>query len=373
MGAFIVIVIGVTAGIVFCMYYISRRTAAFPLLQRISHGNQRKAFWISLLFYLAVFAVLCIVINPINAVICVVHFGGFCLLCELLFYILHRITHRKFSSYLPGLCAMALTVCYMISAWYLCTHVKETDYSLESSSLEGDLRIVQIADSHMGATFDAQKFHDYILEINELHPDLVAITGDFVDDDTSRENMIEGCKALGDLDTIYGVYFCYGNHDRGYFSEEGRGWTNDELQENLEKNGVTVLEDEAELVDDRFYVIGRKDKSVGKTGEDRMTAGELMSGLDPDLYKIVLDHQPCEYDELAQAGADLVLGGHTHGGQFLPFNDMGVLTRQYERSKGHEKRGDTDFIVTTGISDWSLIFKTGCQSEYVVADVHGTE
>jgi predicted MPP superfamily phosphohydrolase len=59
------------------------------------------------------------------------------------------------------------------------------------------------------------------------------------------------------------------------------------------------------------------------------------------------------------------------GGQFFPFNNIGVLTRQYDRSYGLERRGNTDYIVTSGISDWNLIFKTGCRSEYVVIDVHG--
>ena len=68
-----------------------------------------------------------------------------------------------------------------------------------------------------------------------------------------------------------------------------------------------------------------------------------------------------------------MLSGHSHGGQFFPFNNIGVLTRQYDRSYGYERREGTDFIVTSGISDWSLIFKTGCKSEYVVIDVHGTD
>jgi predicted MPP superfamily phosphohydrolase len=138
------------------------------------------------------------------------------------------------------------------------------------------------------------------------------------------------------------------------------------------KNGVIVLQDDVQLVDGRFYVIGRQDKSESYRGVIRKTPAELMEGLDPDLYKIVLDHQPVEYREEALAGADLVLSGHTHGGQFFPFNQMGVLTGEYDRSYGHEQRDHTDFIVTSGISDWSLIFKTGCRSEYVVIDIHGT-
>lgn len=371
MGAFIVIIIGVTLGIIFCMIYIARRTASFPFVQRIAGGRRRPAYWISLSVYLAVFLILTLWLNIFNAVICIIHFGGFWLLSELIFHILRKTTHKKISSMVPGICAILFTVCYMITAWYLCTHVTETDYSLESAKLKGDLRIVQFADSHVGATFGAQGLLRYVHEINALHPDLVVITGDFVDDDTSAEDMTGSCEALGMLETKYGVFFSYGNHDKGYFSDRAKGWNNQDLLENLAENDVIVLQDEARLIDDRFYVIGRQDKSEADRGGTRMTPSELMSDLDPGLYKIVLDHQPCGYSEEARAGANLVLSGHTHGGQFFPFNQIGVLTREYDRSYGHEKRDDTDFIVTSGISDWTLVFKTGCRSEYVVVDVHG--
>jgi predicted MPP superfamily phosphohydrolase len=92
--------------------------------------------------------------------------------------------------------------------------------------------------------------------------------------------------------------------------------------ENLAKNDVIVLQDEVRLIDDRFYVIGRQDKSEEDRGAGRKTPAQLMEGLEPDLYRIVLDHQPCEYDQEEAAGASLVLSGHTHGGQFFPFNDI---------------------------------------------------
>jgi predicted MPP superfamily phosphohydrolase len=383
MWAFAILAALVLLAVLLCLIYLSFRTARFPFIQTVSGGRKKIAVLFALAIYAVVSSLLYLRLNPVNAVICIVHLGGFWLLSELVFLIIRKTTGRFPESsaksqakgpgiWLPGTCAIIFTIIYMTIAWYLCTHVWEKDYTFESERLKGDLRIVQITDSHVGATFDAQGFHDHILRINEVHPDIVVVTGDFVDDDTTRDDMIGSCEALGDLKTKYGVFFSYGNHDKGYFNDEAKGWNNQDLCENLEKNGVRILQDESVLIDGRFYVVGRQDKSEEMRGGSRMTPAQLMDGLDPGLYKIVMDHQPLEYDEEAAAGADLVLSGHTHGGQFFPFNQIGVLTRSYERSYGHERREHTDFIVSSGIADWSLIFKTGCKSEFVVVDVHGT-
>ena len=97
------------------------------------------------------------------------------------------------------------------------------------------------------------------------------------------------------------------------------------------------------------------------------------SALDSNKYSIVLDHQPSDYDAQEAAGVDLVLSGHTHGGQLFPFNYMGYWTGLDDKTYGLEKRTNTNFIVTSGISDWAIKFKTGCKSEYVVIDVVGED
>ena len=98
-----------------------------------------------------------------------------------------------------------------------------------------------------------------------------------------------------------------------------------------------------------------------------------MKDLDPGKYTIVLDHQPQDYAAQEEAGADLVLSGHTHGGQLFPLmviENHSNITPD-DKVYGHEKRGKTDFIVTSGISDWAIRFKTGCKSEYVIVEIEG--
>ena len=94
-----------------------------------------------------------------------------------------------------------------------------------------------------------------------------------------------------------------------------------------------------------------------------------MAEADSSQYTVVLDHQPNAYDEEAQSGADLVLSGHTHGGHIFPAGQIGLAIGANDRVYGYEKRLNTDYIVTSGISGWAIPFKTGTISEYCIIDV----
>ena len=244
----------------------------------------------------------------------------------------------------------------------------ETDYSVSTDKNIGQLRIAQIADSHIGAGFNGEGFAKRLAKIQETDPDILVITGDFVDDDSMKQDMLDACEALSKFKTKYGVYYCLGNHDMGYYDSSHRGYTGDELIAELEKAGVVVLRDESVLVDDRFYVIGRLDADYGRAS--RLDTSELIKDLDKNKYMIVLDHQPTDYDGEAAAGVDLVLSGHTHGGQLWPLEYIQPIVSENNNVRGYERRDSTDFIVTDGISDWAVKFKTGCKSEFNIIDIN---
>ena len=99
----------------------------------------------------------------------------------------------------------------------------------------------------------------------------------------------------------------------------------------------------------------------------------LTADLDDSHFSIVMDHQPCDYEAQAASSVDLVVSGHTHGGQLFPlmqFENLMALGGD-DKVYGYEKRENTNFIVTSGISDWAIKFKTGCRSEYVLIDIQG--
>lgn len=297
--------------------------------------------------------------------------------------VVERKAEIVFRPYYAGIVAVLLCAVYLCIGWHLAHHVFRTAYTLETEKPlpGGKLRIAMIADSHIGTTFDGVGFGTYIDKISEEDPDIVVVVGDFVDDSTSREDMIAACAALGRAKNRYGIYFVYGNHDKGYYNS--RPFTAEELDAELRKNGVNVLEDEISMfyIDEVIvYVVGRRDRDdasrasrSGKKIEDRKSIPELFADFNEPCqrwYTIVLDHQPHDYDDEVKAGVDLVLSGHTHGGQLFPLAPIGYLSGANEQIYGLKKRGDhMASIVTSGISDWAIDYKTGTYSEYVIIDI----
>lgn len=349
------------------VFYLVRQIRKMGIFDRITGGRPVLAWLISIAALALLFLILCLAMDAINAVICILHLLLIWLICDLVCLILRKCTKNRVrpAPKWIGAGALLLTVLWLAGGWYLAHHVARTAYTFETDKSVGTLRIVQITDSHIGATFHADGFAEYLSQIQAENPDLVLITGDFVDDGTSRADMLAACEAFASLKTTYGIYFVYGNHDKGYYSEESRGWTNAELADSLRENGVVILEDECVLIDGRFWLVGRQDFSNGR----RADMAALTAGLDRDKYIIVMDHQPADYDAQAASGVDLVLSGHTHGGQLIPINYVGKWIGVNDQTYGVERRENTDFVVSSGISDWAIQFKTGCKSEYVVIDV----
>lgn len=364
---------GLILGTVVGLFYLAGRFSRFSIIKKISGGKKLVAFLIGIIPVALIIFCVRAGLGTINAEIAILHMMVIWLLCDGISKLAEKVRKAKFTRYYAGICALGITAVYLCCGWYLANHVWRRPYTVETDKEVGSLRIVQFADSHLGNTFDGEEFLEHVKSMQAENPDIVVITGDYVDDDTSREDMIAACRALGTLETTYGVYYVFGNHDKGYYGPAYRGYSGSDLIAELEKNGVIVLQDQVVTLDDRFYLIGRKDRSEERTGSSRASMKELTAELDPAKYSIVLDHQPYDYEAQEAAGVDLVLSGHTHGGQFFPINYVGQWTGVDAKTYGMEKRGGTVFIVTSGISDWAIQFRTGCRSEYVVIDIQGAQ
>lgn len=299
----------------------------------------------------------------VNAIVVDIHLIVIVALIKLISFIIKRITKKEINEYILLSLGIVITTIVLTRAYYLAHHVIKTDYVLYTDKEIGvdNFRIVQVSDSHIGATMNGKEFSNYMIEINKLNPDIVVLTGDFIDDNTSYEDMIEASFGLGKLKTKYGVYFIYGNHDKGYYNRD----MVTKLKDELNKNNVIVLEDEVVDITDRIVLVGRCDREY----TNRVSSIDLTKDIDKNKYIIMLDHQPNDYDNEVKSEADLVLSGHTHGGQLIPLGQFGLLLGSNDKIYGMETRNKTTFIVNSGISDWAIKFKTGTKSEYGVIDI----
>ena len=353
--------VAVIAGVIYMTVAVGR----FGAVKKLAGEKKLRRALIPFLLIALVFAAFSVLMNFFDAVIIFLHVTVFFLLCGRIAWIIRRVGKKESPYYIQGWMALIGSGIYLLIAYILCVNVWETDYLLGTDKEVGTLRVAMISDSHIGAVFDGDKFTDYMREIAYLSPDLMVIAGDFVDDGLKKEDVEKACVALKKMNLRYGVWYAYGNHDKGYF--RNRDFTADELLEMLESNGVNVMADECMLVDNRFYIAGRKDSSM----QGRMDIDTLLSGVDESKYVIVIDHQPDDYANEADSAADLVLSGHTHGGQLFPMNFVGQWAHVDDKIYGYERRNDTDFIVSSGIADWEIHFKSGVTSEYVIVDIIG--
>ncbi|MBR4342667.1 MAG: metallophosphoesterase [Lachnospiraceae bacterium] len=361
------------AGALASVFFLWSRFCKFGIVRKFAGKNRAKRILLG--FIPIAIMGLFMLVSVVNTGIVMIHMSFYWLIAEFIAFIIKKIRHKKtfniksdadaFHPYVVGIIVLCFELCYFSAGWFLAHHVFETDYVITTDKDLGteNLRIVQIADSHIGATFDGNGFKDHLKTIQATNPDILVIVGDFIDDETTKEDLILSCEGLAELSCPYGKYYVYGNHDKGYYRK--KDFSNNEFEQLLKNAGVTILQDKALLVNDSFYIIGRKDKS----DQSRKSISSIMSLLDRSKFSIVLDHQPTDYDAEAASGADLVLSGHTHGGQLIPIKIVSLLMKSNDSTYGLEKRGDTNFIVTSGIGDWSIDFKTGTKAEFCVIDI----
>lgn len=354
-----VIIILLIAGTAYLVAALGR----FGWIRSVSGESRLKRILISSVMTGVAFAGCYYVFSLINAIFILIYTILFFLIFGIFARIIGFIRKDESGIYWQGWLALLATFLFFLVGYFQCNNIWQTDYYLETEKNLGDLKIAMFADSHLGTTFDGAGFEKELKNIEAQHPDILLICGDFVDDWSCKADLIKACRAMAGADFKYGVWIAYGNHDEGFF--DSRDFSAEELKQILEENGIHLLQDECQLVDDRFYVAGRRDRGLG----GRQNMDQLLEGADTGKYIIVLDHEPNDYEAEAASDADLVLSGHTHGGQLIPINITGKLSGVHDRVYGYERRKGTDFIVTSGISDWALQFKTGTRSEYVIINI----
>src|SRR6267142_5961879 len=213
-------------------------------------------------------------------------------------------------------------------------------------------RIVQLSDIHHSPFTSRAQIERAVETANSLQPDIVALTGDYISKE--RQYAAPCAELLGKLRARYGIFAVLGNHDH---------WTDAALITDLFRaEGITVLVNQGMRFENKgaaFWLAGVDDTMVGL--EDLPLA---LAGSGDDEMKLLLAHNPIILRRAARAAVDLVLSGHTHGGQVAWRSERSPSGRPRRRLlKGLGQRGNTQIYVTRGLGTVILPIRYGCPPE----------
>jgi predicted MPP superfamily phosphohydrolase len=219
--------------------------------------------------------------------------------------------------------------------------------------------LVHLSDLHINPWITPARFAEVVEMVNKQQPDLIAITGDFIDARTAPDQVPAIIEQLSRLDAREGVFAVLGNHD--HWNDAGL------VRQILESSGVKELPNRVEAINrdqDRLYVCGLDDHRESKDDLDA-----VLEALPAGEFAILLMHEPDFADTSSKTGRfALQLSGHSHGGQvYLPLYGAPVtpkLARKYPR--GLYDVGGMQLYTTTGIGMVPPFVRFNCRPEVAV-------
>ncbi|MBT3979772.1 MAG: metallophosphoesterase [Bacteriovoracaceae bacterium] len=227
------------------------------------------------------------------------------------------------------------------------------------------LTIAQVSDIHIGPLLRGDFLEKIVAEVNSLKADIITITGDLVD---GRVSQLESeLSSLSELKADLGVYFCSGNHELywGYDS-----WLNF-----VENKGITVFRNDHKVISkdgEKFMIAGVHDHSIKRMIRSMESSPKkAVEGAEHLPLKILLAHQPKSCFEAQKAGFDLQLSGHTHAGQYFPWNLFIGLFQPYV--KGLHQLQNLSIYVNSGTGYWGPPNRLGVPAEITLLKLERTE
>ncbi len=370
---FVLMLSPLLVGIGFYLYFFIK-----GFLEFVGLDTTKKAVKLSTIIASVILTLICFNISGFGTIL-ILHIVLSAMVIQLLNFIIKLIFKKKYSEsfsfwkklYKSRIIPIALSVFTLVFGYINLHNVVATNYTVltdKNIRAEG-YRVALLADVHYGVSIDDDVLKEKCDEISSKKPDIVILCGDIVDNLTTKEQMLSVFKHFGSIESHYGIYYVHGNHDRP-MSVISSSFTEQELTDAIQNNGITILRDDVVQITDDLVLIGREDRSIARGDKSRMSIKDLISQVDTSDFVLTLDHQPNEYAENAEAGTDLILSGHTHGGQIFPLDILQEIIPFNDAVYGqYQLDSDSQAIVTSGVAGWAYPIKTASPSEYVIIDI----
>ncbi len=218
------------------------------------------------------------------------------------------------------------------------------------------LRIAVASDMHFGNLSGVSHLRRLVEKVNDIKPDLVLLPGDIIDDDPKPFIEKKMGQMMSKMHAPLGIYGVLGNHE--YY-----GRAIPLFVDEMSKNQIKILMDEVVVINDSFYLIGRKDK----TDRNRLSISKLLETVDHSKPLMLMDHQPYELGQAMENHIDISLSGHTHRGQMAP--NHYITKRLYELDWGYKQKQQLHAFVSSGFGFWGPPLRIGSRSEILQIDV----
>jgi predicted MPP superfamily phosphohydrolase len=219
------------------------------------------------------------------------------------------------------------------------------------------LRIVLASDIHAGVIVGPNEVRRMARQVESLKPDLILLPGDLVD--RSADDIMHLVDAFKEFKAPLGVYGTTGNHEY-YAGLDG-------ALAFCKAAGIRMLMNEKVVLPNGLIIAGIEDRTAITMHRHRPSIEEFLADVPPDRPLILMDHQPETHEALAagNAGADLMLSGHTHGGQLFPFTLLTRATYRFHHGY-YSLNGKGHIIISDGIGHWGPPMRLDAPPEVVL-------
>lgn len=221
------------------------------------------------------------------------------------------------------------------------------EININSHKISNTIKITQISDFHSNRLIDMDRLKE---DIQEFNPDMIVLTGDIMDyKDENLDTVFKLLKTLKILDKD--IYFIKGNHETNHILYN-------DFKNMMENLGVIVLEDNfitALVNEEKINIIGLNFIPAGRTYQGVTTYEDVVKEMDLNYFNLLLVHSPNNIEDLVSGEEDLILAGHTHGGQFrLPIIGPIIAPGQGlfpKLDKGLFKINDSILYIDSGLGN----------------------